>query len=356
MNFSAITGYIRNHERYISFGSVLFGFVVDSLTLGPPDSLFNNGVFFGYLTLSGACIFLITLYERKKKQPPALLLPLMQFSFGNLAGGLFVVYGQSGTVEGSAIFLLLLVGFILANEFARDYYARLSFHLAAWYFLLFSYLAILIPILVGQVGNFIFILSGAVSLAIVALFLFALKFVSYERVVNERKLNLLLIGSILLIVNVLYFNRMIPPVPLSLTEIGIYHSLVKLPSGNYAVTYEKPPWWQFRRSTSSVFSGEGAPAYCFSAVFAPERLVSTGIYHHWEYKNPSSGKWETRTKVEFPITGGREKGYRGYSMATSPALGEWRCSVETDYGALIGRTVFTVVNRTVAMELFYTEL
>ncbi|OGZ04737.1 MAG: hypothetical protein A2648_02760 [Candidatus Lloydbacteria bacterium RIFCSPHIGHO2_01_FULL_41_20] len=348
--------YIYTHEQQVSLGALALGFVWDSLTLGRPDQLFNNVVFVTYLIISGASIFLIALYERRNVVAPALLLPAMQFSFGNLGGGLFIVYGQSGSLEGSALFFILLFAFIFGNEFLRSYYARISFHIAAWYFLLFAYLTIIIPILLGKLGGLIFMVSGIFSLVIITLFLFLLKTVSPERVVLARKMNIALVSSVFLILNVLYFYNIIPPVPLSITEIGIYHSLTKLPNGNYGVAYEKPLWWQWKRSTSSIFNRTvGDSAYCFSSVFAPIRL-SSGVYHRWEYYVSNKEEWETATLVPFSISGGREGGYRGYSIKTDLALGKWRCSVETSYGALIGRTTFTVVNADVSLALFEKEL
>lgn len=353
---SIIRNYIKNHPHYASIGALSFGFIWDSITLGPPDSIFNNIVFVAYLLILAGCIFIEILYEKKLREIPSYLLPLIQFSFGNLAGGLFVVYGQSGTLGGSVVFFLFLLGFILANEFAKNYYTKLSFNIGALYFLLFSYLAVIVPIIIGTIGDKIFLLSGLLSIGTIALFLLLLRSFSYEKVVHERKLNLLFIGSIFLVFNVLYFNHLIPPVPLSLNKIGIYHFIVKQSNGNYSATYEKPEWWQFKKSTSSTFRRSNAPVYCFSSVFAPERLLSTQIYHNWEHKNLSTGEWETKTKVEFPISGGREKGYRGYTMIANPDLGEWRCSVETNDGNLIGRMEFNVINETSERFFSFTEL
>src|SRR5439155_500361 len=44
---------------------------------------------------------------------------------------------------------------------------------------------------------------------------------------------------------VLYVFRLIPPVPLSLMEIGIYHDVARQNDGAYRVSYVKPPWYRF---------------------------------------------------------------------------------------------------------------
>ena len=43
-----------------------------------------------------------------------------------------------------------------------------------------------------------------------------------------------------------------------------------------------------------------------------------------------------------PVSGGRDEGYRGFSVKTALQPGDWRCDVKTAQGALIGRTSFTV--------------
>ena len=139
MTSQPLVPFVKRHAGAIA---IVVGFVWDSFTLGRPDQLFNNIVFISYLSVAAFAIILLAIYERKKGGAPLFLLPLMQFSFGNLAGGLLVVYGKSGTFSGSILFFLILIAFVVGNEFAKGYYQQLSFHLAAWYFLLFGYLAI----------------------------------------------------------------------------------------------------------------------------------------------------------------------------------------------------------------------
>lgn len=153
---------------------------------------------------------------------------------------------------------------------------------------------------------------------------------------------------------VLYFSHVIPPVPLSLKHIGVYHTLERV-GGVYAVSYEKPAWYVFWRHTDAAFTlslSEGR-AYCFSAIFAPGGL-STPVVHQWEKYDPTSGKWQQQSKYSFPINGGRDQGYRGWTAKTLSA-GKWRCDVETENGQLIGRLSFEAVEAGAA-ELSTTTL
>jgi hypothetical protein len=99
----------------------------------------------------------------------------------------------------------------------------------------------------------------------------------------------------------------------------------------------------------------GDSAYCFSSVYAPADLDAP-IYHRWEHYNEAIHRWETLSRISFPISGGRSQGYRGWSAMSALTAGDWRCDVETGSGALIGRIAFTVVESATSTELSQTIL
>ena len=55
---------------------------------------------------------------------------------------------------------------------------------------------------------------------------------------------------------------------------------------------------------------------------------------------PGSGSVASRIAIE----GGRDGGYRGYSIKTNLPDGEWRCVVETEKGLVVGEVYFSVVS------------
>jgi hypothetical protein len=303
----------------------------------------------GYLFVAGALIVVLNIHKTRRildEHPvePAFLLFALQFLFGNLSSNLLVLYGRSGTLAGSAIFVGLLLFMLVGNEFLKTRYGQLRFNIAIYYILVFSYLMIAVPtFLLHSIGVGVFITTGVLSLVFISAFLAAVyRFILRGKYRRQQLVEVgVYIGAIYMVFNLFYFLNIIPPVPLSLKEIGIYHSLVGDGKGNYAVTYEKSPWFVFWRPTSHTYTTAGAPAYCVSAVFAPTGL-STPIEHTWEFKNPNTGKWEVRSRVSFPINGGRDGGYRGYSYR-AVGEGQWRCDVETDGGQLIGRIQFEVI-------------
>ena len=335
----------QRYEHHIGVGALAVGFLFDLWVAKRPDTIFNNLLLLSYLLVAGT--FIIMLNVRSRRRPddaePLFLLLILQFCFGGLASNLLVLYGHSGTLAGSAVFIGILVLIVFGNEYFRSRYALLRFNIGVYYFLMLSYALIAVPIFVTHsIGILTFLLSGLVSLAAIAGFL-ALLFFAVFRGTDTHKLRevSLIVGAIFCIFNLLYFLNVIPPVPLSLKDIGIYHSVLHRSDGTYLALYEPAPWYQFWRTTSAQYTSVGGTAACFSAVFAPADL-QTPIHHVWEYKN-AGGEWEERSRISFPISGGREEGYRGWSNKSALVPGEWRCNVETSGGALIGRISFAVL-------------
>ncbi len=337
------------------------GFTFDLIIAKRPDSLFDNVLLLFYLTVSATCIVFLNRQAQRKKlenqaafdgknsAEPLFLLLVMQFCFGGLASNLLILYGKSGSLGSSLLFIALLAGLLVGNEFLKNKYEQLRFNLAIYYIELLTYLVIAVPTFVTHaIGTGTFILSGILSLVIMVVVLGLL----FPSIWNGKLTRPVFgLGSMVLVIfaifNVLYFANIIPPVPLSLKSAGIYHSVSSLdaPNGSgaiYSATYEPKQWYEFWRDTADTFNvGEGQPAYCFSAVFAPGDL-STSIVHRWEYFYPQTKHWITTGVVKFPINGGRAEGYRGYSKKQVLAEGQWRCTVETASGQVISRITFTV--------------
>lgn len=341
----------EKYERFFTAGALLVGFCFDLIIATRPDSVANNVLLLVYLLVAGALIIAINIHKTRRRQEeapadPMFLLLVLQFLFGNLSSNLLVLYGRSGTLAGSTIFIALLITMLVGNEFLKTRYGQLRFNIAVYYMLVFSYLIVAVPTFVlHDIGTRVFLITGLLSLAFIAVFLsgvytFVLRGAYRGRHLRQVAAN---IGIIFAVFNIFYFLNVIPPVPLSLKEIGIYHSVVRTAPGGYTVEYEAPQWFAFWRQTSATYSlASGQPAYCFSSVFAPTGL-STPVVHSWEEYNEKTGKWETRSRITFGISGGRDGGYRGFSSKTV-VPGKWRCDVETDNGLLIGRMNFTVVS------------
>lgn len=322
--------------------ALVFGFFFDLLTLNQPDALFENVVIIGYLLISAIIILLLLLYrEDTSDNKRLLLMSILQFSFGNLASALMILYAHSGTLAGNAIFVGMLALLLLGNEIFRKRYARTYMSVVIWFALLLTYSGLIVPIIFNKIGTPIFIASALFALAIAYGYIRILGYIGKESFKKTQRNSVLTIVIVTLVFSVLYFSNLIPPVPLSLKHIGVYHDVVR-EGDRYALTYETPRWFAFWRATNASFTQKDAEAtFCFTSVYAPNKLA-TDIRHRWEKYDAITDSWNTVARIPFPITGGRKDGFRGYTQTSQVTEGLWRCSVETARGALIGRTQFTV--------------
>jgi hypothetical protein len=352
----------RRYEHHLGVGALTFGFIFDLFVAKKPDSVFDNILLCSYLFIAGAVIILLNIRARRRESQedaaPLFMLLMLQFCFGGLASNLLVLYGKSGTLAGSALFIGMLVCLVFGNEYLRNRYSQLRFNIVVYYFLLLTYSIISVPTFIFHaIGTGVFLASGLISLAVIAVFLGILYF-AVLRGDKRRQLKEigLMVGIVFVIFNGLYFLNIIPPVPLSLKDIGVYHSILKYSSGDYLALYEPAPWYVFWRDTSTSFTfAAGSSAYCFSSVYAPADL-SAPIYHHWEHFNAATNNWDTVSRISFPISGGRQDGYRGFSATAALAPGKWRCNVETSSGALIGRFEFTAIESSTTLQLSQATL
>ena len=357
------------YEQHLRVLGLLTGFIFDLIIADRPDSLQNNLLLLSYLIIAGLLIVVLNIRTTRQREvhpsyQPLFLLFVLQFCFGGLASNLLVLYGRSGTFAASTLFFLLLLGLVIGNEFLRNRYAQLRFNIITYYTLLLTYLLVALPtFLFHSVDTWVFLASGAISLLIIAGFLGLVYWAVLRGRQREKQFYevSVLVGLVFLFFNALYFLNIIPPVPLSLKNIGVYHSIERLasPAGGtasiYSATYEEPPWFVFWRDTNSTYTlHASAAAVCFSSVFAPAKLTAP-IFHRWEKYDEDKNKWVQVSRISFAISGGRDGGFRGFTNLTVTP-GRWRCNVETQGGALIGRTSFTVVENTAPPELAQTRL
>ena len=341
------TTYTR-FERSISSVSLLGGFVFDAVTLKRVDAFWENFWIVAHLGAVAVCILLINRTENsgvEAGEPGKAhfwLLNALQFLFGGLLSTYLVFYFRSGSLRVSWPFFLILGAAFLANERLKHYYARLYFQVGFFYLSVYCFTIFILPVVLHRIGAIIFLLSGVVSLALMYLFLLLLRSGGDGELAVGRKRTLhAFIGGIFIAINLLYFFNLIPPLPLSLQDAGVYHAIARNAEGNYAVESENPGLFRFVRLTETFHATSGAPVYAYSAVFSPTSL-NTDIVHEWQFYEPKRG-WRTVSRVELPVRGGRGRGYRTFSVSTAVAAGAWRVNVETPGGALLGRLRFNVV-------------
>ncbi len=358
---------LTRYERHISAVSMAAGFAIDNFTFGRIDRPGANIIFTAYLALAaGTIAFLHSLQSRADrklevaaadeengeaeegapgspfgKRLHAALPAATQFALGGLMSGFLVFYSRSAVFAASWPFLLLLAAVFIGNEAFRRYRQRLVFAGLLFFFLLYSYAIFVVPILLGKMGSLTFAISGLLAIVLFVLFLRLLRALGRERF-NQTRVRLY--GgafAILALMNIFYFTDILPPLPLALANVGVYHS-VKRTGAVYTATAEpQAVTTTFNLSRPVLHVAQGEPISVYSAVFAPIRLT-TRIAHRWQWYDPKRERWVTQSVVSYAISGGREGGFRGYTIKTRPRAGSWRVDIDTADGRLIGRVAFDV--------------
>ena len=142
-----------------------------------------------------------------------------------------------------------------------------------------------------------------------------------------------------------YIFDFIPPVPLVKRDIQVGTQLTKV-IGKHGVEYtlqqdKTPVWFIWRRvMTKVIHINPGEGVYCISAIFAPAG-IKTKLYHNWQLYDEKRG-WVSKSRVGFDVAGGRNNGFRGYTIKTNLQYGEWRVSVETENARTIAIYEFDV--------------
>jgi len=334
------------YERYVLVIIFVAGFAWDSLTMTRVDSLFDNLFLAGYLTALGIMIF-YTVRKHTEGARPQWVCRLepyfpwaMQFAFGSLFSGYVVFYFKSVSWSSTQFFFIVLVILLVGNEFLQDRLLNTKLLAVLYSFALLSFLSFCLPVMLRRVGTEIFLLAGAASLGI-SIVVFLLAFGSkIGRQKKEMTIVFACVISTYILVNSLYFANLIPPVPLALKSGGIYHSVRKTGSG-YEVKFVRPPYWRFWKQWDDPFYlSPDEYAYCFTAIFAPPQ-VRVPVVHVWSWHSPSDG-WRRADRIGFEVSGGREGGYRGFSMKKTLWPGKWRVQVETNEGRILAEINFTI--------------
>jgi hypothetical protein len=351
---------IQKHQRKISAGALLVGFLWDTITLTRIDYLFEVIVLGTHTALIILWILLINLVDGKVltwgifKWIRNIAPILMQVSFGALFSGLTVFYVKSASFGTSFIFVLVLAAILIGNEFFRTRYQRFIFQFSILYVALASFFALYLPVLVESVGWWVFvganIVAGGIIYALVSFLSLFLK----EKVTKSRNGLRISIASIFTLLLVLYFSNIIPPVPLSLKHKGIYHDISRV-GVSYIVDEEQESLFETIIPGKTIHIQEGDSVSMFSSIFAPTGL-STSISHAWDYYDAQEKKWIPQGKISFPITGGRDNGFRGYTEKSISSEGRWRVRVVTKRNQVLGISEVTVVYVNAPVEVQKKEL
>jgi hypothetical protein len=332
--------YLKN-KQFLPASFFLAGFLFDILTLGRIDDLSNIIMQVIYIAAAYASLTIeLKDLHQTETQNKALKLFYQYHDeiYHFLVGGLLSIYTlfffKSASALSSILFLLIMFTILIVNEFDSIKKSGKTFRMILFFICLACFSFVITPMIFGQVGALIF----AASIFFASIF-YALVIYSWKSIESlEMKKLIYIPNTIIGLFILLYLLKLIPPIPLALEKIGVYHKVEK----DYPIYYlhHQKPWWKFWHNGDQDFiAGNEDKVYVFARIFSPGGFKDQ-VYLHWQ--TYLEGEWKTSDKIPMTITGGRDKGFRGYAFKSNYTSGEWRVLVETKGGREIGRINFDI--------------
>jgi len=343
-----IREYYDKNEHKLAIGFFVGGFIFDIVTLDRIDSWFTIGQQVVYLAVILAALMQMFFEETRppfttenmfflKRWYYDYRTAVVHFFFGNLLNLYTIFFFKSSSLLVSFFFLIGLVFLLVANESARFKSLGLAFKFSLLSLCFLSFFAYIVPTFLGQMGLLIFLFSMLIGcLPLVAVGWWIQTYV--PEVFDKAKSQILVpLGFVLCGFLGLYYLKLIPPVPLSIPYIGVYHSVEKDAQG-YKLGHERP-WWKFWHNGDQFFMAQAQDKiYVFFRVFSPARFADQ-VLVRWYWHDNRKG-WVLQDSIPIKIHGGREEGFRGYGVKGNYQPGSWKVQVETQDEREIGRVYF----------------
>lgn len=344
-----IKAFYKKYEAYWPVLFFAFGFVIDIFTIERVDSFFQIGQQLVYQIIITTLVYYEFLMVFEKRSVHRFWQPYqkyeqlaLQFLLGSLLSCYFLFYFKSASWILSLIFVSILMILMTINEFYHHTKHQLALHLALLTLCWSSFWIYLVPTVVGSVGVFIFLLSIVISTAL--LVAIGKSFTSYETSSQMRKKWLTPVLSVNAVLIILYFLAIIPPVPIALQTIGVYHGVQKVDQ-QYVLTRQTPHWKFWEKGDQDFRALPGDEIVVFAQVFAPMRFQDDLYWHFYHY---SGKEWIAQDRIRVSFQGGRNEGYRAYIKKLNYQPGEWRVLINTAEGREVGRINFDVTLETLA--------
>lgn len=341
-----IASFFSKHESSLQAGLFVSGFLFDLFTLTSVDDFFTIIMQTLYLL---ALILLICaeLYLPNKEDWPKRIQAIVEyrseafhFILGALLSAFTIFYFKSASLANSFVFMFIMALLLLINELPFFKRQGLMVRMTMVTLCLMSYYLFICAIVLKTTGIIVFLLALTLTLISIALWM---KFIHVRLTqIYSDKIYHFALGPLLVVVlfSLLFITRLIPPVPLSIQYIGIYHQ-VERENGDYRLFYEKE-WWLFWHRGDQYFKARpGDQPHVFFRLFSPGGFEENVIIH-WRVWSKQSG-WQTSDRIPLTVTGGRVEGYRGFAFKRNYEPGYWQIKIETRHGLEIGRINFQII-------------
>lgn len=340
----SITSVYQKHQSYGDATFFVGGFLFDLTTLDKIEgtNLLQQGLF---LVLLSLFIFFDVMFIHKKIEIPEKYIKFWKyrnefghFIFGSLLSAYTIFFFKSASISTSLSFLIGLVFLLVLNEFPKFKKQGHSIRILLFNFCLIAFLIYLVPIFFGRLGTDVFIVSIFSSQIYFASFLWIWR--KYHISHDFLKKQFLFSIFVHIAIVILFFSNSLPPVPVSIRFIGIYHD-IKKSNDKYELLYDRPFWKFWQSGDQSFFAQPGDKIVCFAKIHSPTHF-NDEVFFKWELFTEKFG-WQTQDYIQMNILGGRKKGYRGFTTKSNYQPGHWRIKLETSDHREIGRIDFQVI-------------
>ena len=323
------------------------GFLFDSVAVGQVDSWHMVAQQTAYLAI--VTVVLTQMFLVPDEPAPESVsgikrfyyrhrLAVLSFFLGTLLNLYTLFFFKSSSLLVSFSFMLVMIALLVLNEFGPFKRLGISFKFALLSLCGLSFCATIVPVAVGSMGLAVFLLSMAVGCVPMAALAWWIRRHAPERFPAARNQMLVPFGLMLVAFLAAYLFRVIPPVPLSIPFIGVYHS-VERKGNEYHLSHERPAWLFWQNGDQEFRAQPGDRVFVFTRIFSPTRFADE-VRLRWFLHQPSG--WVLQDTIPLKITGGRAEGFRGYAFKSNYQPGEWKVQVETTDGREIGRIYFTL--------------
>jgi hypothetical protein len=354
----------ERHERRIAVVFFAGGFVFDIVSVDRIDSWFTIGQQVLYLSVIVLALTQMFFEQGGPPLEPETLsvarrwyyrsrTALVSFCMGTLLNLYTIFYFKSASLVVSFGFLAVLLALLFANESDRFKSLGLSFKFALLSLCTLSFFAYVVPVFVGSIGLFVFLFSILVGCLPLVGVSWWIRAHAPGRLHQARRQISVPLGLVLVGFLGLYYFRLIPPVPLSIPFIGVYHDVEKTEAG-YRLSHQRPAWRFWENGDQQFLAQGGDKIFVFFRIFSPTRF-SDQVTMRWFWKDDARG-WTPQDSIPINIVGGRKEGFRGYGVKSNYQFGDWKVQVETNDGREIGRVYFTVEIAPVEQRSFEVDI
>jgi hypothetical protein len=267
---------------------------------------------------------------------------LLHFFLGTLLNASLIFYFKSASslLGWDVIFLAAIAALLVLNELPRFRALGPMVRVALLSFVTTSYLTYLLPVLFGFLSIWLFLAAVALGAGLTVWIWKA--YASFTRDPHWTFRRAVLPGLLCqALVVTLYLAHVLPPVPLSLRFIGVYHDV--LPEGPRNRLFHLSAGFRFWSHGDVLFRARpGDRVTMFARIFAP-RNFRDRLDVRWAYHDRRAGTWRATDAIPLTITGGLDEGWRAVAYKDNYQPGEWRVQVETQDHRVVGHLRFTIV-------------